>query len=192
MGRELTAAGLVYYGGGNASMWTPDAIHITREGALLSRLTEADITTITRMTEPPTATPAFDAPIHRAVYVATGARAVLHAHPPHVVALSFGRQEYTPHDLEGRRVLGTVQVVSPRRSVIDVIAAALEKNRIVMVAGHGTYAWGADLWECLHLTSALEWSARIALLMAAAGMHTPPPIPANPASDGGSAPAGPS
>ena len=172
-GRALAAAGLVFPGAGNASVWTPEAVIITREGAALDRLSPADLCRIGRTTEPPVAPPALDTPIHRAVYVTTGAKAVLHAHPPHTVALSFDRHEFLPDDLEGQHLLGRVPVVSPRRNIVEVVATALERALVVAVAGHGTYARGAELWECLRWTAALEASARIAWLHAAIPPRAP-------------------
>jgi L-fuculose-phosphate aldolase len=167
VGRAVAGAGFVFDGAGNASRWTPEAVLITREGASLQRLTVGDLCLIGRTTMPPAAAPALDAPIHRAIYVATGSKAVLHAHAPHTVALSIDRHEFLPDDLEGAHVLGRVRVVSPRRNIVDAVAGALEQSSIVIVAGHGTYARGVDLWECLRWTDALEASARIAWLRGA-------------------------
>jgi L-fuculose-phosphate aldolase len=165
-GEQVTRAGLAHAGAGNLSVWTPDGIIITREAASLDRLTDADLCLIGRTTMPPRATPSLDTPIHRAAYTASGAKAILHAHPPHAIALSLDRHEFLPDDLEGAHLLGRVTVVSPRRNVVGVVAEALEESLITIVAGHGTYARGADFDECLRLTSALEASARIAWLRA--------------------------
>ena len=178
VGRELTAAGLAFSGAGNASVWTAEAVLVTREGAFLERLTASDLCAIGRTTAPPGADPALDTPIHRAIYMATRARAVLHAHPPHAVALSFGRYELLPDDLEGRHLLGRVPVVSPRRNIVEVVARASEQSPVVLVAGHGSYARGADLWECLRWTAALEASARIMWLREA--LRRDPPSEAAP------------
>lgn len=172
VGAELTAAGLVQAGTGTLSIWTPEAVIITAEGARLNGLTETDLCTIARSTVPPARHPALDAPIHRAIYVATGARAVVHAHPPHTVALSFDRTALVPLDLEGTHLLGQVPVVSARRNVVEAVAAALTDHPIVVVAGHGTYARGNDLWECLRWTAVLEASARILWLRQS--LPTPP------------------
>lgn len=166
VGCDLATAGLVHSGAGNMSVWTPEAVIITREGAALNRLGEGDLCRVGRTTMPPIAPPALDTPIHRAIYTASGARAIVHAHPPHVVALSLGMREFFPDDLEGQHLLGRVKVVSPRRNIVDVVATALEDHMITIVAGHGAYARGTDLWECLRLTAALEASAHIAWLRA--------------------------
>jgi L-fuculose-phosphate aldolase len=167
VGKEVSRTGLAPHGAGNLSVWTPDALIITAEGAMLVRLSAVDLVSVSRTTTPPAAHPAQDILIHRAIYVATGAKAVLHVHPPHAVALSFDRTEFTPPDLEGRHLVGSAPVVASRRNIVDSAAAAAERSPIVLVAGHGAYARGADLWECLRWVSVLEASARIAWLRAA-------------------------
>lgn len=166
IGGELQALGLIYPGAGNISVWTPEAVIITAEGARLHALAADDLSPILRSTIPPARHPAQDAPIHRAVYVTSGAKAVMHTHPPYATALSTSRDALTPEDHESRFLLGTVPVIRSRRSMIDNIAEALAQHVAVMVAGHGAYVRGADLWECLRLSAALEASARLMWLRA--------------------------
>ncbi len=166
VGRELQALGLVYPGAGNMSVWTPEAVIITAEGARLHDLGPDDLSPIRRSTIAPARHPAQDAPIHRAVYVVSGARAVMHTHPPHAAALSTIRETLTPEDHESRFVLGLVPVIRSRRSMIDNIAEALTVNVAVMVAGHGAYVRGESLHDCLRLSATLEASARLVWLRA--------------------------
>ncbi|MDZ7729713.1 MAG: class II aldolase/adducin family protein [Dehalococcoidia bacterium] len=49
------------------------------------------------------------------------------------------------------------------------IADGLRSRLIVILRGHGAYARGRDPWEALHWVMALEESAEIAWLRAAAG-----------------------
>ena len=163
-GEDLFHGGLIVPGGGNLSVWTADGVLITREGASLHRLAGADLCLIARATAPPVATPSLDTPIHRAAYVRTGAKAIVHAHPRHAVALSFEQAALVPDDLEGGHLLGTVPVVSHRRSVVDVVAEALATAPIVVVEGHGSYARGATLDEAVRLSAVLEESAAIVWL----------------------------
>ena len=160
-GEDLLQCGLVVPGAGNLSVWTPEGVVITREGAPLHRLGPRDLCLIARSTEPPVATPSLDTPIHRAIYVSSGGRAVVHAHPRHAIAVSFGLRRFEPTDLEGRHLLGDVPVVSPKRSVVDVIAEASGRSPVVLVEGHGSYARAASLEEAVHLSAMIEESARI-------------------------------
>ncbi len=43
--------------------------------------------------------------VHRSIYKKTSALAVVHAHPPYAVALSFTEKEIVPCDMEGRVLL---------------------------------------------------------------------------------------
>jgi L-fuculose-phosphate aldolase len=172
-GEDLFHCGLVIPGSGNLSVWTPDGVLITREAAPLHRLTEADLCLISRTTEPPASTPSLDTPIHRAIYVSASAKAIVHAHPVHIIALTIGKHRFEPIDLEGRHLLGVVPVVSPRRSVVDLVAQASAASRVVIVEGHGTYARGASFEEAVHLTAMLEESARIAAI----AQPLPRPLP---------------
>lgn len=166
-GEDLFRCGLVVPGGGNLSVWTPEGVVITREGAPLHRLDAADLCLISRATEPPVATPSLDTPIHRAIYVSASAKAIVHAHPAHAVALSIGKSSFAPIDLEGRHTLGVVPVVSPRRSVVDLVAQASAASRVMIVEGHGTYARGSSFDEAVYLTALLEESARVVWLRGA-------------------------
>ncbi|MGD9894802.1 MAG: class II aldolase/adducin family protein, partial [Dehalococcoidia bacterium] len=90
-GEDLFHGGLVVPGSGNLSIWTPAGVLITREAAPLHRLTAADLCLISRATEPPISTPSLDTPIHRAIYVSASAKTIVHAHPPHAIALTIGK-----------------------------------------------------------------------------------------------------
>jgi L-fuculose-phosphate aldolase len=174
-GEDLARWRLVTPGSGNLSVWTPAGVLITREGAALHRLTDADLCLIARATEPPVATPALDTPIHRAIYVASGDKAVVHAHPRHAVALARAGTDFLPPDIEGRHLLGSVPVVSAARSVVDLVSGALAAARVVLVQDHGVYARAGTLAEAVRLAAALEESACIAWLRRA--LTPPPPSP---------------
>jgi L-fuculose-phosphate aldolase len=173
-GDDLLRLGLVVPGSGNLSVWTQAGVVITREGAALHRLADEDLCLISRSTEPPVATPSLDTPIHRAIYVSAGGRAIVHAHPAHAIALTLTGSGFEPVDLEGRHLLGRVPVVSPKRSVVDLVAQASAQSRAVIVQGHGTYVHAATLEEAVHLTAMLEESAKIAGLTLP---HPPAPSP---------------
>lgn len=172
-GEDLWQGGLIAPGGGNLSIWTPEGVLITREEAVLHRLEEADLCLIARATDPPAAAPSLDTPIHRGIYVTAGGKAIVHAAPAHALALTFGRSFFAPPDVEGGHLLGRVPVVSPKRSVIDVIAGALVNAPIVIVEGHGSYARGATLAEAVRLSAVLEASARLAWLRAVIEQRAP-------------------
>jgi L-fuculose-phosphate aldolase len=161
VGRMLWEAGLVSSHGGNLSLRLPDgAVVITAHGAMLGRL-EADSLVV--LGREGGRQPSSDTDIHRAIYDATAAGAVAHAHPRHAIALSLlGEGDLEPLDLEGRHYLGKrVPVVQGREHV----AEALGDFPIVVVRGHGSYARGRDLREALLYTSVLEESAHVLWLL---------------------------
>ncbi len=162
VGRMLWEAGLISSHGGNMSVRLPDGgLHITRTGAMLGRLGEGDLVTVaadgsTR------GEPSMDTTTHRAAYEATGAQAVLHAHPRHAIALSLVMDVVEPADVEGKIKLGSVPVVDA-----DQVAQALREAPNVLARGHGSYARGDDLWQALQWTSVLEEGAQVLWLLRA-------------------------
>jgi L-fuculose-phosphate aldolase len=174
VGAELRAAGLVSSHGGNLSVWTPDGTLITGEGAMLGRLRAEDLCLIGRTTRPPDVDPALDAPIHRAAYALSEARALLHAHPPYAVALAFDCDELLPQDSEGRVLLGRVPVLAHARDIVRQVGETLMERPAVLVRGHGCYVRGADLREALRHATQLEESARLLFLRQQLARHPAP------------------
>ena len=159
-GRMLWEAGLVSSHGGNISVRLPDGgLLVTRTRAMLGRLGEGDLVTVTADGSSG-GEPSMDTVLHRAVYEASGAQAVLHAHPRHAIALSLAMDMIEPADAEGRPRLGAVPVVEA-----EGVAEALRDAPIVMARGHGSYARGDDLWQALQWTSVLEESAQVLWLL---------------------------
>jgi len=151
---------------GNASVRLGDRFWITPRGAGAEELRRKDLIACPLEGEIPTGA-SLDAPIHQAVYRAQPqARAVLHSHGPHSVAVSFAGRDFAPTDFEGNRLLGSVPVLAlePEHHVEKGparIAEVLAEYPICAVAGHGVYARGRDLKEAYRATGTLELSARI-------------------------------
>ncbi|MFH0941832.1 MAG: aldolase [Chloroflexota bacterium] len=170
-GRDLFNLGLVTSSAGNLSIRLRERIIITRRGSALNCLEEPDLIE-TGLNRNDRATPlaSTELPLHRAIYQATRASAIVHAHPPHATALSLAVSEIIPSDSEGIVTIGTVPVVGCNQEVklealAEEIARALDEHRIVMVAGHGSFATGQLLEEALSYTTILEASARINCLL---------------------------
>lgn len=103
----------------------------------------------------------MDTVLHQAIYQACAeAGAVVHAHPRHAIALSLAQREIVPQDLEGQHYLGVVPVVTA-----EALADALRQHLVAVVAGHGSYARGRDLWQALQWTTVLEESAQVIWLL---------------------------
>lgn len=160
VGQDLWSGSLISSHGGNMSVRINNTIIITRHSSMLGRLDGSDLTRLAVGSLDGQPEPSMDTPIHQAIYAATQAGAVIHAHPRYAIALSLLGENIEPLDLEGRHHLGVVPVVKDAQE----IASALRQSKIVVLAGHGSYARGDDLWQALQWTSVLEESAQVIYL----------------------------
>jgi L-fuculose-phosphate aldolase len=106
-----------------------------------------------------------DLAIHRAIYNETQALAVVHAHPPHAVALSLTEKEIVPN-MEDSGLIGAVPVVGwsdelEKESLADIVARALKQHHIIVVHNHGSFAIGQLLEEAYNVTTALEHTSQV-------------------------------
>lgn len=172
-GRELMNLGLLTLHAGNLSVRGSRCVFITRTGSMLGHLAAGDVVETPLdpgMRGHPSAS--MELPTHLAIYEATGAKAIVHAHPASAIALSFVTDRIVPADSEGAIVLGEVPVVRAKqvvasREVARKAAGLLRHHRIVLVARHGSFAVGRSLEEALSITTTLEMSAKIALMVRA-------------------------
>jgi L-fuculose-phosphate aldolase len=170
VGRDVFVAGLTTSHGGNMSVRDGDRSVITRRGSMLGRLADDDLVETSLTPGESDDRCSREIVVHRAIYAATDARAIVHAHPPHTVALSFVRDTIVPADSEGRYVLGEVPVVSATETIASpeaaaVLAAALASAPVAVLRTHGPFATGATLEEAFMHVSVLEASAEILMLL---------------------------
>jgi L-fuculose-phosphate aldolase len=171
VGRDLFTTGLVSSHSGNLSIRLGERLIITRRNSGLGCLEEHDlIETGIGKNDRNTPLASIELAVHRAIYRETPALAIVHAHPPHAVALSLTETEVVPIDTEGQSFLGRVPVLGWRMEVkpgglADIIARALRHHRIVMVHGHGSFAIGQLLEEAHSYTTALEENCRVICLL---------------------------
>lgn len=165
IGRDMFLRGLVSSHAGNISVREGSRVYITRKGAMTSRLSPPDIVEVDmeHSDDPAILLASSEYIIHRAIYVTTGAGAVVHAHPPYATLLSMSG-ELVPVDVEGGYHLGRVPVASPRNPTASEDAARavsdlMKTNRVILVRSHGSFARGQSLEEAYMLTSTLEASA---------------------------------
>ncbi|MFZ2959839.1 MAG: aldolase [Candidatus Ozemobacteraceae bacterium] len=171
VGADLFTAGLNNSHSGNMSVRLNRMLLITRTGSMLHHIEHGDlIETLIDGEDAATRLASREIPVHRAIYRGTKAEAIVHAHPPHVVALSLDRDRIYALDVEGAYYFPDgVPVIAVKNAVgSDEVAAAippvLNRFPIVVVKGHGTFAIGASLEECLHWTSCLDNIAKIIFL----------------------------
>ena len=171
VGHDLFTRGLISSSTGNLSIRLGERIIITRRGSRLSCLGENDlIETGLNKNDRSTPLASEELPVHRALYQQTSAQSIVHAHPPHAVALSLTETEIVPSDAEGFSILGQIPVLGWHMEVTPdvlagIIAQALKKHRIVMVHGHGSFAIGQLLEEAHNYTTILEESCRVICLL---------------------------
>ncbi len=94
--------------------------------------------------------------------------ALVHAHPPAVLALSaLGRVPAPELLLEGKMIVPRVEAVAVlppgSRQLADACARAVRAASAVVLAEHGALTAGRDLWEALERIEVLELLARIDL-----------------------------
>jgi len=169
IGRDLFVAGLISSHGGNMSVRRGDSIIITRHSSMLGRLKEGDLVE-TRLGKPDgtDVSASTELVVHRAIYLATPALAVVHAHPTSAVALSLTSDEIVPLDLESTVLVGRVPVVevataSGSQELADAMCETLCEHRIAVVRGHGSFAVGKTVEEAYEWTSCLEQASRVIL-----------------------------
>jgi L-fuculose-phosphate aldolase len=171
IGRDLFTRGLVSSHTGNLSIRLGDNLIITRRGSQLGCLKEQDLIE-TGIYKNDRATPlaSTELAVHRTIYRITSALAIIHAHPPHSIALSMKVREIVPNSTEGYNTIGEVPVLGWGMEVkpggmADIIAEALKDRRIIMVHGHGTFATGQLLEEAFNYTTTLEENCQVICLL---------------------------
>ena len=169
VGEDLFAQGLISATAGNFSVREGEGLWITKSGVRKNRLTPEDLLWLPLDPDPERDRGAsVELPLHRAAYRATGAAALVHAHPRTAVALSLHEAAIRPVDLEGRLVLGEVPVLDPTtksatQEAARAVAEGLSRFPVVMLKGHGAFAQGKDLFEAYARITVLEESAQILL-----------------------------
>jgi L-fuculose-phosphate aldolase len=175
VGRALFNRGLVSSASGNLSIRMGDHLIITRRGSNMGALQEKDlIETGINKNDRNTPLASVELPVHRAIYQNTNARAIVHAHPTHTIALSLAVRMIDSDHLKEFCGMQPVPVVGwglavKEGGIPDIIAGQLTDNRVVVVHGHGSFAIGQLLEEAYNLTTGLEEACEIICLTRAMG-----------------------
>ena len=114
--------------------------------------------------------------IHRAIYRSTSALAVVHAHPPAAVALSFLSDEIRPIDTEGIYYFKSIPVIATELTVgsdevAERLPPILQDYKVAVLRGHGSFAVGQMLEEAFQWTSSLEATCRVILYARMLGLE---------------------
>jgi L-fuculose-phosphate aldolase len=159
---------------GNASLREGNRIWVTPTGACADTLT-ADELVACPVVGPCGKGASLDGPLHQLVYQHNPqARAVLHSHGPYTVATTLNGKDFVPLDFEGQYYFPKVPVITIGydRYVEEspaAVAVVLARHPIMVVRGHGVYAWGETLNLAYKWTCSLELSAKTAVLARQSG-----------------------
>jgi len=176
---------------GNLSMRdpdNPDVFYITASGSQCGALTIRDIVPV-RFSGVSwgDARASTESTIHRGILKMPGVNACVHNHPIVCTTLTFdsrdnqmflrylgtddeAREEFAfqPVDLSGAFIVGAVKVGSYKQPVgskemEERVPKYLADSPLTLVRGHGPFARGKTLEECLYYVSVLENSAQMAI-----------------------------
>lgn len=176
VGRDLFLSGGVTTHGGNLSVREGDRIFISRRGSALGRMRPEDITEASMTPCEADAICSRELVVHRAIYEACDAKAIVHAHTVHTIFRSMIADEICPADSESRYVIGaSVPVCSPQETIASPEAASMLAEvfsagaKVAVLRTHGPFAIGETLEEAFYHVSCLEASCRILDLRDATG-----------------------
>ena len=193
IGRFLFQEGLIDSHGGNMSVRDGDKIYITRRNTMLGELRAEDIVEVGLEPGENDGSASRELPTHRAVYKATKARAIIHAHPANAIAISLTDNKIVPQDAEGLYLYRSAAIVRVRDGIGSEETVRLlpnflgGENVVAVVKGHGSFAVGQELEEAYKYTSALENSCKVIVAVRASGGR---PAQAQPHREAGKGPGG--
>jgi L-fuculose-phosphate aldolase len=169
-GKKLAQSGLVSSRFGNISVRTEKGLLIKRSGAMLDSLEEDDLIEVGLTPSPEDMEASSETSSHRAIYLATDARAIIHAHPHFAIVESLlCGDRIEPLDSEGLSFLGTIPIVDGKPGsgeLYESLTRAFSTGRArgVVNRGHGSFAAGKDLADCFNTTAMIEHSSKIRYL----------------------------
>lgn len=173
--RLLRQHGLNDSHSGNASVRDGDTIWVTPTGCCADTLQAGEL--IECNIDGTIGTGAsLDGRLHVMVYQKNPtARAMLHSHGAHTVALTLNGKDFIPADFEGGYYFPRVPVIDapyedyvPRSA--ELISNVLRDHRVTVYRGHGVYAQADSLNLAYKWTSSLELSAKTYWLAQQSGM----------------------
>jgi len=161
-GRLLFERRLISGWGGNLSCRAgKDRYLITGQHAPLGFLTQKDLVRLDRNGIPvqKSRKASSETPMHMAVYAGTDAQAIIHVHPPMVLAFSLTHESFVPLSFEEKYTIGEVPIIAqdtPTVTKPEKVVDELKYHAVVIIKGHGTVATGKDFREAFLLTDLLE------------------------------------
>lgn len=181
-GRRLAERGLVIGTSGNLSARREDLVAVTPTGAVISRLTAADLTVISLADGAVVEgelEPTSEVPMHLAVYRATGAAAIAHTHAVTTTAIGLVCDEI-PLIHYAMLSLGGALSVAPyatygTEQLAGHVVAALQYKQAALMRNHGSIAIGRNVEKAVDNLELAEWCAETyaRALSVSAALHGP-------------------
>lgn len=164
-GRRMVETGLVLGTSGNISVRSGDLVAVSPAGRDLGGLEPADcpiLDTRGRLVEGAATGPSSEAPMHLAIYEATGADAVVHTHSTYGTVVASTMTELPPIHYNALLLGGSVRVAEyatygTPELADNVRAAMADGRRAALMANHGGVATGRTLAEAYENARLLEW-----------------------------------
>jgi L-fuculose-phosphate aldolase len=165
--RAVAEAGLVVGTAGNLSIRNGDRVLITPRGSHLDAVDPRACVEIALAdgAHDANARPSSESALHRAIYAATDAGAIVHTHSHYATVLSTLVDELPPIHYAIHALGGTLRVARYETFGTDALAIAvteaMEGRRGALMANHGAVVAGRDIDHAVHLAITLEWLASI-------------------------------
>ena len=161
-GQRLFERRLISGWGGNLSCRCGEnRFLITGQHSPLGFLTSKDLVRIDGLGKPlnKKLRASSETPMHMAVYTGTDAQAIVHVHPPMVLAFSLTHDNFSPVSYEEKYTIGNVPIIpqeTPTVTSPERVVEALKYSPVVIIKGHGTVAIGKNFQEAFLFTDLLE------------------------------------
>jgi L-fuculose-phosphate aldolase len=169
--REVATSGLVVGAAGNVSLRRGDRVLITPRGSRLEALAPGDCVDIALADGSVAAghaaptRPSSESALHRAIYAATGAAAIVHTHSHYATVLSTLVDEVPAVHYVVNQFGGPVRVARYEcfgtEELARSVSAALEGRTAALMQNHGAVALGGDLAQAVLNAIQLEWFASV-------------------------------
>jgi L-fuculose-phosphate aldolase len=165
--RRVADAGLVTGAAGNLSLRRGESMLITPRGGRLEAI-DPDLCVAVSLADgsaPAGARPSSETPLHRAVYAACDAGAIVHTHSHFATVLSTLVDELPPIHYAIHAFGGPVRVARYETfgtaALADAVTEALEGRTGALMANHGAVVCGRDIEHAVTLAITLEWLASV-------------------------------
>jgi L-fuculose-phosphate aldolase len=169
--RAIGRSAMVIGSAGNLSIRTGGRVLITPRGAELEAVDPAELVDVSLLDgsvasdHASTSRPSSETPLHRTIYGAVEAGAIVHTHAHYCTVLSTLVDELPAIHYAITAFGGPIRVASYETFGTDELAAsvgaALQDRRAALMANHGAVVAGRDIEHAVALAIQLEWLASV-------------------------------